>query len=89
MQGDRSKTFAAAAETWLRRSQECDPLSPEALYWATIGSARATLALAEELRRIGEGRSVAQRPATTPALGSRERELLAFLAHGWTSRPIP
>jgi DNA-binding NarL/FixJ family response regulator len=89
MQGDQSTTVAAAVETALRRSQEYDPFSPAALYWATVGSARATLALAEEMRRAREGAdTVTPEAATAPALRPRERELLAFLAHGWTNAEI-
>jgi DNA-binding NarL/FixJ family response regulator len=89
MQGDQSTTFAAAAESELRRAEEHNPLSPAALYWATVGSARATLAVVEELRRAREGaQTAAQKAAAAPPLGSRERELLTFLGNGRTNAEI-
>ena len=89
MQRDQSTTFAVAAETELRRSREYDPFSPAALCSATIGSAWATLTMAEELRRTREGAVTATRKAATaPALGSREREVLALLGYGRTNVEI-
>lgn len=89
MQGDRPTTLAAAADAGLRRSQEHDPSSSAALYWATVGSTWATLALAEELRRArGEEAPAAQRAALAPALSLREREVLAFLVNGRTNPEI-
>ncbi len=88
MQGDQS-TLAAIAETELRRSEEHDPFSSAAMYWATVGSAWATLALAEELRRTREVAVTATRkPAPAPVLRSREREVLALLANGRTNVEI-
>ena len=89
MQGDQATTFVDAGKAALRRSQEYDPFSSAALYWATIGSARATLAVAEELRRTREGAlTAAQKAATAPALGSRDRALLAYLGNGRTNVEI-
>ena len=89
MQGDQSTTFAGAAETELRKSQEHDPFSSAALYWATVGSAWATLAVAEELRRTREGAvTTALKAAIAPALGSREREILSFMGNGRTNVEI-
>lgn len=89
MEGDRSATFVDAAASALRKSQEYDPFSSAALYWATIGSARATLAVAEELwRSRGGAATAAPRAGTAPALGLRERELLAFLGNGRTNAEI-
>ena len=87
MQGDRPTTFAAAADTELRRSQEYDPSSLAALYSVTLGFAWATLAVAEELRRTREG-NVGTEGRNRPALSSRERELLAFLGGGRTNVEI-
>jgi len=89
MQGDRDTRFVDAGEAALRRSQEYDPFSSAARYWATIGAARATLAVAEELRLNREGAASApQAAATAPTLASREREILRFLAEGLTNAQI-
>jgi DNA-binding NarL/FixJ family response regulator len=89
MQDEQSMTFVEAAEAALRTAQEHDPLSPAALYWATVGSARATLAVAEEVRRTREGVfTAAQKAAAAPPLGSREREILTFLGNGRTNAEI-
>ena len=89
MKADQSTMPVDTGEAALRRSQEYDPFSSAALYWATIGSARATLAVAEELRRMREGAlTAAERAAAAPPLGSREREILAFLGNGRTNAEI-
>ena len=89
MGGDQSTTFLDAGETALRKSREHDPVSPAALYWATVGSAQAILAVAEEMRRTREGGlTVGRKAAPAPPLGGRERELLTFLADGRTNVEI-
>jgi DNA-binding NarL/FixJ family response regulator len=89
MYGDQSTTFVDAVEAALQKSQEYDPVSPAALYWATVGSAQAILAVAEELRRTREGElTPGQKAALAPPLGGRERDLLTFLANGRTNAQI-
>jgi DNA-binding NarL/FixJ family response regulator len=89
MQGDRFMTFVDAGAAALRRSEEYEPVSPAALYWATVGCTHAILAVVEELRRAREGELTAeQKAALAPPLGGREREILAFLANGRTNGEI-
>jgi DNA-binding NarL/FixJ family response regulator len=79
----------AAAEAALRCAQEYDVGGSTALHWAVVGCARATLAVAEELRRNREGLlSNAQKAALAPPLSSRELEILTLIADGRTNEEI-
>ena len=89
MQGDQPTTFAAVAETDLRRSEAHDPYSSAALYWAIVGAAWATLAVAEELRRMREGPvTAAPKAEAASLLRSRERAVLTLLGNGHTNVEI-
>jgi DNA-binding NarL/FixJ family response regulator len=90
MQAEAPISSVEAAEAALRTAREHHPLSVAALYWATVGSARATLAVVEELRRVREGKeqAPAREAMPAPTLGTREREILALLADGRTNAEI-
>ena len=89
MQGETAPTFIDAAGAALQRAYEHEPFRVAGLYWATVGSAQAILAVAEELRRTREGELTAeQRAALAPPLGGREREILTFLSNGRTNGEI-
>jgi DNA-binding NarL/FixJ family response regulator len=88
MRPDDSVARLDAVEDALRRAED-DLIAATALVWATIGCARATLAVADELRDTVRASSPRRRSAAlAPALSSRQREILTLVASGGTNSEI-